>query len=143
MKNSAKKALTGAFLLLVALAAYGLFSFQARSHALEEAAQTANNFLHAMNAHDYVDAHGLLDVPHRTAESMVALQLAEERVEEAHGKPLGTIMVDEYHVNLNLTTVILSCEATHRGATVPVRITLVKTSSGWRVSEYHYDFSPA
>ena len=143
MKNSAKKALAGTVLLLVAVAAYGLFSLQARSHALEEAAQTANHFLHAMNAHDYVDAHGLLDVPHQTAKSMAALQLAEERVEEAYGKPLGTVAVNEYYVNPNLMTVTLSCETAHRGATVPVRITLVKTSSGWRVSEYHYDFSPA
>ena len=68
--------------------------------------------------------------------------LCKRSIEKKHGKPSGKPVVDEYHPSQDLTSVTLSCDNACQRMGEPIRVVMVKTTGGWRVSEYHYDFSP-
>lgn len=139
MKNPWKWVITGTALVTALL----VVSLQLRSRAVGEAAATATSFLSALDSHNYAGAHDLLDAPQQQAVTPGAMQRAEEEMEKKHGEPLGKPLVDEYHPSQDLTSVTLSCDNSYQRGGDPIRVVMVKTALGWRVSEYRYDFGPA
>ena len=143
MKKPWEWIVAGAVLLVVLLVSSTVASLQLRSRAVGEASKAGTRFLSALDAHDYAGAHALLDTSQQQAVTLSAMQRAEEDIEKKHGKPLGNPVVDEYHPNQDLTSVTLSCDNAYQDGGGPIRVVMAKTPGGWRVSEYHYDFSPA
>ena len=143
MRKPWKWVIAGAALLVALLVAPTVVSLQLRLRSRDEVAATATRFLSALDAHDYAGAHALLDTSQQQAITLGAMQRAEEDIEKKHGKPFGKPVVDEYHPNQDLTGVVLSCDNFYQNGGGPIRIVMAKTPGGWRVSEYHYDSSPA
>lgn len=143
MKETRKWVMGGSVLVLVSLVANTAVSLRQRSHAVTEASATATRFLSDLNTHDYAGAYALLDARQQRALTVAAMQTAEEQIEKKHGKPLGRREVDEYHPNQRLTTITLSCSNIYQKESEPIRVVLTRTTDGWRVQEYRYDFSPA
>ncbi len=115
-----------------------------RSHAINSGAAIVAEFLGDLRSHDYTKAHALMAPSEQAAVSVTALQKAQEQIEKKHGRWLSAATGDEYHPNSALNQITYFYDArVEKDEDMWLMVQVVRTNGGWRVSEYHYDYSPA
>jgi hypothetical protein len=119
-------------------------SLELRSHAINSGATSVAEFLGDLRNHDYIKAHALMAPSEQAAVSETALQKAQEQIEKKHGRWLSAATGDEYHPNNALNQITYFYDArVEKDEDMYLMVQVVQTNGGWRVSEYHYDYSPA
>ena len=132
-----------AFFILAPIA-LGMTALGIRSHAIHGGASVVVQFLGALRDHNYVAAHALLAPPKQAAVSVTTLQKAQEQIEKKKGRWLFPADPNEVHPNSRLDSIVYFYTVRIKPQEeMYVFVRTVRTSDGWRVSEYEYDSGPA
>lgn len=144
MKKQWKWVLIVAAFCILAPIISTITSLGLRSHAINSGAVIVAGFLGDLRSHDYTEAHAFMAPSEQAAVSVTALQKAQEQIEKKHGRWLSAATGDEYHPNNALNKITYFYDApVETGEDMWLMVQVVRTNGGWRISEYHYDYSPA
>jgi hypothetical protein len=142
-----RKWVVGTVLILIAApfawAAWIMLSAEQRFLARDAAGGVGSEFMNALMAHKYEDAHALLTTAQQRALSVSAIQKAEEQAEEKYGEPTRRYAIDEYAVNKGLKSARFLFDNTYQNKKGLFLVSLVCTAGKWQVTKYQYDYNPA
>ena len=143
MKKTWRWAIAGVGLVLLSPVAYEAVYLQVRGQEVAEADATANHFLVSLQAHRYEAAYGLLDGQEEQKVLLSSMRKDFQALEKTHRLDWVATGCDEYHPDDNLNNVNFSYSVQFGQNTMPVQIDVTRTATGWRVSDYRFNESPA
>ncbi len=145
MKKQWKWAIGIVVFCILAPIASTITSIGLRFHARVGGTAVVSQFLAALDTHDYTSAHALMAPAEQTAVPVTTLAEAQEQFEKKLGRWTAPAEMNEFHPDnaLDDITYFYTVAFKNQDDDTDIMVRVVRTNKGWRVLEYHYDYSPA
>jgi hypothetical protein len=127
-------------LIFALIIAGGIAIFKSFTSTTGAAEVPAGQFLDKMQAHDYRGAYAMAAPQIQATETAESLQDTQELLEKRRGPATShTGPTGQYASVYNgVTSVRLTYQEKFRNGTVPIVVTVIKTSAGWRIGGYNF-----